>query len=208
MCATESVNLTYGMSYYRGGNEQAYSVALRSDAASVLDRMAEATWLFQNGTAAEGGLGRFDPLDDGGTFYIQTDSEEAVKKQRTILRSCAGTELYELYLYVDVLNNNCPDFETDPETKFQLNVGDVLEYRLPRLVDKEGNDEPEVYIGPTDEIEKYPPFLVFDNMTNTLRFRPDNILYQSHTYYFQIVVKEKHSASVMYPYFCDVKVLG
>jgi len=169
--------------------------------------MPDATWLFQNGTEAEGDLGRFDAFDNGGTFYIQTDSEEAVKKQRTILRSCAGTDLYELYLYVDVLNNNYPDFETDPETKFSLNVGDVLEYRLPTLVDKEGNDEPEVYIAPTED-DDWPPFLFFDNMTNTLIFRPDSIWYQSYTYYFQIVVKEKNSDSVLYPYFCDVKVLG
>ena len=207
MCASESVNLTTGVRYYRGSNEKAYSIAEQSDASQVLGRMPDPTWLFQNGTNAQDDLGRFNALDNGGTFYIQTDSEEAVKKQRTILRSCAGTDLYELYLYVDVLNNNCPDFETDPETKFSLNVGDVLEYRLPRLVDKENNDEPEVYIAPTED-DKWPPFLFFDNMTNTLIFRPDSIWYQSYTYYFQIVVKEKNSASVYYPYFCDVKVLG
>ena len=46
-----------------------------------------------------------------------------------------------------------------------MNVGDVVEYKLPRLIDAEGNDEPEVIVMPTTDKE-FPPFLHFDDFTN------------------------------------------
>ena len=39
--------------------------------------------------------------------------------------------------------------------------------------------------------EKYPPFILFENNTNTINMRPDSIFTMGRTYYFTIIVKEK-----------------
>lgn len=108
-------------------------------------------WNFNNGTSAVGSVGRFDRNVGGGTFYIKADAESAVGKQRTILRSCSASNLYELYLYIDVKNNNYPDFTKEIDTSFYLTVGKVFQYKLPPIKDKEGNDEPEVYVAAMDD---------------------------------------------------------
>ena len=55
-------------------------------------------------------------------------------------------------------------------------VGDVISYKLPPVTDPDGNDIPEVYIDKMDgQEEKYPPFLMFENNTNTITFKPDSI---------------------------------
>jgi len=105
------------------------------------------------------------------------------------------------------MNNNYPDFVTDVETTWTLNVDDVYEYKLPALKDPEGNDEPEVYVNFMPN-QDYPPFLFFDNNTNTLIFRPDSIWYTGLSFYFTIVVKEKNSDTVLYPHYCTVKIAG
>ena len=54
-------------------------------------------------------------------------------------------------------------------------VGDVVSYKLPPVVDSEGNDIPEVYIDKMNGAEdKFPPFLMFENATNTITFKPDS----------------------------------
>jgi len=60
---------------------------------------------------------------DGGTFYIKADAESAVGFQRTMLRSCTASNLYELYLYIEVKQNSYPDFTEEPEVSFKVNVG-------------------------------------------------------------------------------------
>lgn len=106
-----------------------------------------------------------------------------------------------------MLSNTYPDFPTEIETSWTLSVNEVFKYRLPAPKDKEGNDEPELYIRAMVS-QPYPPFLSYDNYTRELAFRPDSVWYQGLTYYFTIVVKEKHSDSVMYPYYCTVKISG
>ena len=54
--------------------------------------------------------------------------------------------LFEANLYIEVLPNSVPDFVSDPETSFVLGVGKTIQYKLPAVVDPEGNDEPEVYV--------------------------------------------------------------
>jgi len=209
MCAQTSMNMTNGVHYYRGQKEMKYVIGEDSSAGAALDDMDRGkTWMFQNGSDANGWLGRFDEYYQGGSIFVQTDSEDAVGTQRTILRGCSRlNELVELYLYVQVINNNYPDFVEEIETTWTLSVGDVHEYKLPRLEDKEGNDIPEVYVNKMTN-QAYPPFLHFENYTNTLVFRPDSDWYQGHNYYFMIVVKEKNSDSVLYPYYCTVKMSG
>lgn len=209
MCATESRNVTGGFEYFRGLNEQPFSLGDRSDMGSLVNKMGkDITWNFFNGTTATGKVGRFDRYTGGGTFYIQANDKSTVGKQRTILRSCAGGNLYELYLYIEIKNNNYPDFKTELETSYLLTVGKVHEYKLPQVEDKEGN-EVEVYIEPVKDKE-YPKFLFFDNITNTMIFRPEDQWDKGKSFYFQMVLKEKDSDFIdnRYSYFCTVKMMG
>jgi len=125
-----------------------------------------------------------------------------------MIRGCSNfDDLLELYLYVNVIKNTYPDFVKEIETTWTLAVGDVFEYQLPDLKDEEGNDEPEFYIA-NMTTQPFPPFLYFNNQTKSLKFTPHSVWYQGHTYYFIIIVKEKHSDSVFYPYYCTVKMSG
>ena len=209
MCASASVNLTDGLLYYKGQKENAYYIGQESSSAEILNRMDKGhTWLFQNGSAINRNFGRFDRYVQSGTVFVYTNSEDAVGAQRTIIRGCSNfNELLELYLYVNVLENNYPDFVKEIEVSWTLPVGDVVSYKLPELADKEGNDVPEVYIRAMPN-QPYPPFLSYENQSRTLRFEPDSVWYQGNTYHFSIVVKETNSDVILYPYYCAVKVLG
>ena len=90
-----------------------------------------------------------------------------------------------------------------------MDVGDVLTYRIPQLVDPEGNDTPECYVGIMNaQSDKFPPFLMYENATQTVILRPNSTQVQGRIYYFEITVKEKNSDTVSYPYFCTVKING
>jgi len=171
MCALASVNLTGGnntnqggVQYYRGQNAKYYWIGKQTNASTALHQMDRgSTWMFQNGTDATNLLGKFDRYDRGGTVHIQTNSEAAVGKRRTIIRGCSNfNELLELYLYVEVLTNTYPDFPKEIETSWTLSVNQEFQYKLPTPVDKEGNDEPVVYIT-TMKNQPYPPFLSYHN---------------------------------------------
>jgi len=209
MCAYRSLNMTNGVKYYRGQNENEYVIAEESRGGQTFSLMDRGFyWKFLNGTEATGLLGRVDQFYKQGTVFIQTDAEDAVGKQRTVLRGCSRLdELLELYLYVEVVTNNYPDFVTEIQTTWTLSVGDVYEYKLPKIKDKEENDVPEVYVSEMAK-QQYPPFLFFNNITNTIIFRPESIWYQGRNYYFIITVKEKNSDTVLYPYYCTVKMQG
>ena len=132
-----------------------------------------------------------------------------VGTQMTMLRQCSNNRLFELNLYIDVKTNTHPDFDGEVETSFTLDNEEVYEYKLPKVVDADGNDEPVVYIDVMDAQEdKYPPFLGFENDTNTIILRPNSTFVEGRTFYFTIVVKEKNSDTVLYPYYCTVKING
>ena len=48
---------------------------------------------------------------------------------------------------VKVLSNTYPEPVYEIQTSFTLDVGDKFEYKIPMLIDPEGNDEPECYVG-------------------------------------------------------------
>jgi hypothetical protein len=73
-----------------------------------------------------------------------------------------------------VLKNTYPDFETEINTSWTLNVGDEITYVLPPLKDEESNDEPEVYITPMPN-QEYPPFLRYNNNSRSMLFTPNSI---------------------------------
>jgi len=135
------------------------------------------TWMFQNGSYAEGKIGRFEPNENSGTVYVETDSVKDVGKHRTIIRGCSNyNELLEIQLYVDIIDNSYPDFASEVTTTWSLDVFQNVSYKLPALVDKEKNDEPDVYIRAMAE-QPYPPFIMFNNVTREIYLRPDSIWY-------------------------------
>lgn len=206
-CAFATQNLTE-MEYYRGQNLQQYKIIDNNRGATVVTQMDTNTQLlYQNGTNASY-IGYFEQQDY--SVWVQTDDEDAVGTQKTIIRNCNGlTRLLELNLYINVLSNTYPDFEEDIETTYSLWVGNETIVDLPRVIDSEGNDESEVYVDYMEAQEdKYPPFLTFANDSNTLIIFPNDTKYQGFTYYFTIIVKEKNSESVLYPYYCTIKVEG
>jgi len=163
-------------------------------------------YIFQDGTPADT-VGIYD--QEAGVVFIQTDEEDMVGVQKTIIRDCDPKGVLELNLYIDVLSNSHPDFVEEIETSFTLAVGDEEIYTLPDVEDADENDDPVVVIDRMEAQEdKYPPFLNFENDTNTIIMRPDSTEYSGRTYYFTIIVKEKNSDSVKYPYYCTVKMEG
>jgi len=56
--------------------------------------------------------------------------------------------------------------------------------------------------------QEFPPFVYFNNLTNTLIFRPESPWYTGQKYYFMIITKEKNSDTIQYPNFCSIKILG
>lgn len=76
MCADKSENMTDGVTYYRGQWELPYVIGEQSKSGSVVNQMdGEQYWMFQNGTDANGLLGRWDRYgDDQGVINIQTDA--------------------------------------------------------------------------------------------------------------------------------------
>lgn len=55
---------------------------------------------------------------------------------------------------------------------------------------------------------KYPPFLMYANDTQTITFKPNSIYTQGQTYFFSITIKERHSSTVLYAYYCTIKISG
>jgi len=131
----------------------------------------DSEYMFQNGQPADP-VATYD--QDTYSVWVQTDEEDHVGKQMTIIRDCDSlSRLLELHLYINVISNSHPDFEKEIETSFTLSVGDVHTYKLPPITDNDNNDEPEVLITKMDAQEdKYPPFLLWENNTNTIIFRP------------------------------------
>lgn len=104
-----------------------------------------ATWLFQNGSYASGMLGSYNASENGGTVHVYTASDDAVGKQRTIIRGCSRfNELIELYLSVEVRQNSYPDFSPGPResafsTSYTVPMNVTTKFKLPAVVDREKN---------------------------------------------------------------------
>lgn len=137
-CAFKSFNLT-SVDYYRGQNAMPYDIRQNNDAAYVLNLMSEPKLVNIDGTNAT--MVKYN--NRTAMFAIQTDREEDVHVSQVQLRDCNALErLLELNLYIRVIANTYPSPVTDIQTSFALDVGDVLSYRIPELIDAEGNDVP------------------------------------------------------------------
>lgn len=75
--------------------------------------------------------------------------------------------------------------------------------------DPNANDVPVVYVAPMEAQEdRYPPFLMYENSTNTIIFRPISEYESGQTFYFIIVVKEQNSDTVKFVYYCTLNMKG
>ena len=197
------------MEYFIGTNELEYTIGEKSSSLPLINKMNNGqTWIFPNGTAVDGVLGYWDRYERGGTFNIEVHNKFLAGDHQTYLRGCTKqSEIIELKLDMKIKGNLLPRFEEKLQTKFEAIVGETVEYQIPKAVDPEGNDNPEVYIDTSESTEfEFPPYLYFSNITNTLKFRPHTDLFQGVNYIFDIIVKEaksdrfeRHSCSVMVP---------
>jgi len=122
-CAYKSSNLT-AVEYYRGQNEMDYSISDNNgDVAYVVTLMDEnSEFIYQNGEPATN-VGRYQ--QDGYSVKIQTDEEDLVGIQKTLIRNCDSlNRLLEMNLYINVLSNTHPDFVSEITTTYSLSVGD------------------------------------------------------------------------------------
>jgi hypothetical protein len=125
-----------------------------------------------------------------------------------MVRGCdVLSNLLELNFYANVTSNSAPEFDTDIQTQWNLNVGDSIPYKLPTFSDPEGNDGSAVYIN-SMENQAFPPFITFDNETSTILMKPNSTTYQGRTYYYSVVLKEKNSNFMMNVYYMTVKLSG
>lgn len=70
------------------------------------------TWLFANGSKAEGAIGTYDRI--GQQIYINTTNSDDVGLKQTKIRGCTTFgDLLEIYLYINVAENTYPDFTTE-----------------------------------------------------------------------------------------------
>lgn len=123
-----------------------YSVERPENDAYVTQLMSKPNLISINGTKSH--IAKYDNTTNAINIY--TESEEDVHMHQVILRDCTKGELQrliELNLYIKVLTNTYPSPVVDIQTMFTLNVGDVVRYTIPRLIDPEGNDIPQVYVG-------------------------------------------------------------
>lgn len=144
------------------------------------------------------------------SIYIQTNDENKVGSQQVIVRNCdAMNRLLELNLYINVLSNTHPDFVDTVQTSFTMAVNETFTYQLPVVEDPNANDVPVVYVAKMEAQEdRYPPFLMFENSTNTIIFRPIDRWSAGQTFYFIIVVKEQNSDTVKFVYYCTLTMQG
>ena len=125
-----------------------------------------------------------------------------------MIRGCdSQNNLLEINYYVNVSSNSAPEFSEDITTQWNLDVGDKIGYALPTFSDPEGNDVGEVYIN-SMENQEFPAFVTYNNDTKTINMGPNTTAYQGRTYYFSVVLKEKHSDYMMNIYYITVKLSG
>lgn len=204
-CAFKSFNMTEA-DYYRGQWAMSYSIAQQNTVSYVTNLMTSPKLIGIDGNPST--VATYSNTTN--SINIYTDSEDSVHVNQVILRDCNDlSRLLELNLYVRVLENTYPTPVTDIKTSFTLSVGDVLTYQIPKLVSPNGNDTPQVYVTVMQEkADMYPPFLMYENSTNTIILMPNSTQVQGRTYYFTIMVKNQHSDVISYPYMCTIKING
>ena len=121
-CASAYANLTQ-MDYFYGQRKKSYNFrdepSYKTRATNVFAQMdMEKELVFHNGSKC----GTFAWLDSGDlnkdtTVWVQTDEENLVGTQRTVIRGCDNMgKLLEINFYVNVSSNSAPEFTEDIQT--------------------------------------------------------------------------------------------
>ena len=178
-CASQSFNLS-AATYFYGQNKLSFNIRNQAtyDAVGIFAQMDKGyEYIFQNGTTCSA-LAWLDPnFAQSNLVWIQSDDENLVGTQRTLIRGCNSmNKLLEINLYINVSSNSAPEFNTDIQTQWNINVGDKIHYALPPFTVPEGNDVGQVYINAM-EGQDFPPFINFTNATNTINMTPNNMSY-------------------------------
>lgn len=57
-----------------------------------------------------------------------------VGTQRTVVRACDSlNRLIELNVYLNISDNQAPEFVTDLQTEFTMNTSQIFDYKLPAI---------------------------------------------------------------------------
>jgi hypothetical protein len=124
-CAFKSLNMT-SVSYYRGQNPLQYQINQQNSGNVVTMMDAQSELIYQDGSSAAD-IAAY--RKNNYTVSIQTDSEDKVGTQKVVIRNCDDLDrLLELNLYIEVLSNTHPDFITEVQTNFEVEVGKKLVY--------------------------------------------------------------------------------
>jgi hypothetical protein len=131
-----------------------------------------------------------------------------VGTQRTVIRACDSlNRLIELNLYINISDNQAPQFTTDLQTEWTVSINETINYNLP-AISVDSIDTATVYINAMEN-QAFPSFVYFNNATNSISMRPNNdTQYQGQTYYFSVVLKRTHSDYVMNIYYLTVRFTG
>jgi len=125
-CAYKSYNMTQ-MNYYRGTNQERYNIASQNNQGFIVTMMdANSQIMYQNGLPSND-LAIYNQSDY--SIYVYTEDEDKVAVQKVVVRDCDSlNRLLELNLYINVLENTHPDFVSEVQTSWVMNVGDVVTY--------------------------------------------------------------------------------
>jgi hypothetical protein len=128
--------------------------------------MSNRTWIFKNGTEVSDKLGKIN----NGTLdlTIFATDNDTVGNYSTVIRTCtANNELEDLEFQFFVLNNTA---NINLQTNFEIEVDQVFNYTFPNNTDA---NNPLMIVIDALKMGDFPPFLKFDNDTNTLMFFPE-----------------------------------
>lgn len=78
---------------------------------------------------------------------------------------------------------------------------------MPNFYVPDGNDVGVVYINAMEN-QKFPPFVSYVNSTQTIVMNPVGPYYNGRTYYFSVVLKNKHSDYIMNVYYMTIRMSG
>lgn len=125
-CAYKSYNMTQ-MNYYRGTDLERYSIASQNTQGFIVTMMdANSQIMYQDGQNSSD-LATYNQSDY--SIYVYTEDENKVGVQKVVVRDCDSlNRLLELNLYINVLENSHPDFVSEAQTSWVMNVGDVVTY--------------------------------------------------------------------------------
>ena len=115
------------MNYYRGTDLERYNIASQNNQGFIVTMMdANSQIMYQDGNNSTD-LATYNQSDY--SIYVYTEDENKVGVQKVVVRDCDSlNRLLELNLYINVLENSHPDFVSEVQTSWVMNVGDVVTY--------------------------------------------------------------------------------